>query len=247
MDFRYSEHVRRHLAGSVRAAAARRHGGRSHAVHAPGRSRRVAMDQPILDRWAEGAMRLARSVRRGRVGTMNEPTRVTDVCDRPTLARPEPDDDGWVSRHAAPTNVREPRLAMSFAARLGASQTAPSTRQSLALYSPRAVFVAADRARARRRRARSRPWRRGRADSGAGPQVIHADSRRRAGAAVDARRGLAASGRPRSGRRRARPAARHVSRNRSSRPPLDAVAAARPAGVRRAAISRARSRCTAAR
>src|SRR5947207_7398987 len=115
-------------------------------------------------------------------------------------------------------------------------------RLAFALYSRRAVFVAAGRARARRRRARSRSWRRGCANAGPGPQILHTDARRRAGAAIDARRGLAPAGRSRSGRRRARPPARYVPRNGASGPAVDLVAAARPAGVRaRRSIARDRA------
>ena len=77
--------------------------------------------------------------------------------------------------------------------------------------------------------------------------VVVADARRRARRPLDAGRSGAAAGRPRSGGHRARPPARHLSRHRAVRAVCRRCGACTAGWRRRAAISRAPSRCTAAR
>ncbi len=73
------------------------------------------------------------------------------------------------------------------------------------------------------------------------------DARRGADGALDAGRSGAAAGRSRSGGRRARPSAGHLPRHRAAAPALRRCGGCTAAWRRRAAISRAPSRCTAAR
>ena len=110
------------------------------------------------------------------------------------------------------------------------------------LYSRRAVVFAAGAARARRRRARARPRRRGRAAAGARSALVDADARRRARRPLDARRSVAAPGRPRPGGDGARPPARHLPRHRAVRAASRRCGGCTAVSPRRAAISRAPSR-----
>ncbi len=99
------------------------------------------------------------------------------------------------------------------------------------IYSCRAI-LAAGAAGARRRGARARPRQRGRADARAGRCARRRCTRDdELAVRVDARRSVAAPGRSRSGRRGARPPARHLPRHGLVRPAVDALAAARPARV----------------